>query len=119
MTKPETIFCASVYSSVPVTVLAHLLTVLSLCLCLWLMVRLHNKRHLFPIRQRCPSITLFQTGAILLQLLVLYGVEVLTSLDQLDWGGVTSASEVPTSRKIIKAIWLGIRINVYFIFAIR
>ena len=47
--KPETMFCSSVYDSTPITILAHSLTVVALCTCVGLMARLHRKRHLFPI----------------------------------------------------------------------
>jgi hypothetical protein len=129
-----TMFCNSVYQSGTFWVVtAHAMMIGFILFNAFLVYKFNKKKHLFPIRERAPRIAIIQSVVYLLLVVLLYLVEIITKTGLLDWKSpqycssngqttpvdLTSTPYIPWTRRIFKASYLTIRINIYLIFLIR
>ena len=132
-----TLFCTGAYNHFIEEVLAHGTMILFLSFTAYLIVRLHKKRNLFPIRERAPRVATLQSLTYWVLILLLYVIEICTRYGIVDWYSPEYCQSPPTSadppnattslatpyipvwRRILKATYLTIRINIYFIFLLR
>lgn len=115
---PQTLVCRVAYtdSNYAVILLSHILIVLSLLYMFIRFVRLSKKMHLFPLRERAPYLLMVQCVCFWLSVIVLYITEVLI-LSNIDWSA--DNTQVPFSRKFMKAFYIVTRLSVYFILILR
>lgn len=115
---PQTLICNTAYTSPNYVSIffGHLTIILALLYIFVYFVKLSKNLHLFPIRERAPYLTMIQCVSFWLSVLLLYITEVLI-LSNIDWED--DNTEVPFSRKFMKAFYIVTRLSAYFIMFLR
>jgi len=115
-----TLFCPSVYEEGRGFALAvsHGIVLASVAGLFVLVWKFNSKKHLFPIRERAPRVAVVQSLTYLILMTLLYLIEIGLALGLFDWKG-ESYEEVKPWRKVMKGVYLSVRINIYNIFLLR
>lgn len=113
--KNHTLFCKTAYTHLPLKILAHVLWTGSIVYGIYFTWRLFRVRDTFPIRERAPRVSIAHSIVYLMLLIILYSIEIFGSSENRDWD-VRDQSEIPASRRLLKATYLSIRTNIYLIF---
>ena len=115
----QSLFCNGVYNYTSVTICAYALLFVFFVVCVYMILQFLLKKNLFPIRERAPRIAALQCIAFLVLIADITLVETGTGFGFWKWDEATTRSEIPTSRVILKSIYISVRINIYTIFALR
>ena len=98
-------------------IIAHLTVILSLGLMVFMLVQFIRKRHHFPIRERAPKLAILQGMMFMGAIVVPYLIDILVATTKV-WQSEGSG-RVKLSRKLVKALFVCFRINMYLAFILR
>lgn len=119
---PITLFCSEVYNEDNWfrLIVAHLVILSSLVIGMCMLFRFNRKKHYFPIRERAPSVAILQCFTYLFLIFLLYIVENGLHFKLIEWKTThENSSDIEIGRRLMKSVYLSIRINIYIIFLIR
>lgn len=74
-----------------------------------------KRMSLFPIKERAPKLTLVQGIMFFMIVFIPYVSDFWVD----SWSNIKSSEEIPWSRKILKSLYLSVRLFCYFIFGVR
>jgi hypothetical protein len=116
MTNPQVLICATCYESPNPTklVIAHSLIAITLITSLVWFIMFIKRMTLFPVKERAPHLAVYQCVCFLLTLVIPYISESLLA----DWA-ISEDEEIPFSRRFVKAIYMAVRLNCYFVYTLR
>ncbi len=120
--QQESLFCKTSYDDDHFInrIVGHLVTCSILIVMAVLIVLYWRRRNQSPIKERAGTLSIIQMVGFFSLLVILYFTEIVLSMNLFDWeANKDDDDDIPWVRRLIKSLYLSIRIMTYCLFVFR